>query len=127
MANPVIYNVTANTSLGTAAQILGSTKVKIAANVHVYIAVGNVSTVRATTSNCQIIPPNVITTINCGPGVLTYSNVSARASDGNGIVWSTQAIASGTGPYISFLSAGPGPAQISFTEIGSINFNNTPY
>jgi len=112
MANPVIiHNVTANTSVGTAAQVLGSTKVKIAANNHVYIAVGNVSTVQATTSNCQIIPPNVITTINCGPGNL--------------IVLGGNVISGGSGPFISFLSAGPGPAQISFTEIGSINFNNT--
>lgn len=106
-----IYNVTANTSLGTAAQQLSSTKVKIAANVHIYIAVGNVSTTRATTSNCQIIPPNVITTVNAGPGNL--------------IVLGGNVISGGAGPFISFLSAGPGPAQISFTEIGSINFNNT--
>jgi len=112
MTNPVIiWNVVANTSIGTNPQVLTSTKVKVAANVHCYVAVGNVqANVRASTGNCFIIPPNVITTVDCGPG-----NLWLRSDN---------SVISGTGPYISFLSAGPGPAALSFTEIGTVNFNN---
>ena len=110
MANPVItWNVVANTSIGTNPQILTSTKVKVAANVHCYVAVGNVAAnVRASSANCFIIPPNVITTVDCGPGILNL-----RADN---------TVINGSGPYISFLSAGPGPAAVSFTEIGLVDF-----
>ena len=116
MTNPVIiWNVVANTSIGTNPQVLTSTKVKVAANVHCYVAVGNVqANVRATTSNCFIIPPNVITTVDAGPGNLVPVNNGLNVSNGGNPV----------GPFISFLSAGPGPAAVSMTEIGSVNFNN---
>jgi hypothetical protein len=112
MTNQVItWNVVANTTLGTNAQAITSTKVKVATNNHCWVGVGNVSTVRANSSNCQIIPPNVITTVDVGP-----ANLWIDANNKNYITT--------TGPFISFLSAGPGPAAVSFTEIGTVNFQN---
>ena len=105
-----IYDITANATLGTGALGLNSTKVKVTANVAVYVAVGNVASTRATTSNCQIIPANIITTINCGPGNLTLAN--------------SIPVGTSSGPFISFLAvSGATPAAISVTEIGYVNFN----
>jgi len=107
----ITWNVVANTAQATTAQALTSTKVKVAANNHVWVGVGNVSTVRANNVSSFIIPPNVITTVDCGP-----ANLFIDANNKN--------VISTTGPFISFLSAGPGPAAVSFTEIGTVNFNN---
>jgi len=108
-----IYNVVANTSIGSNPQQLNSTKVKVAANIHVWVATGN-STIRANSQTSFIVPPNVITTVDCGPGNLTVVNNGLGQPNGGNPV----------GPFISFLSAGPGPAAVSMTEIGSVNFNN---
>ena len=108
-----IYNVVANTSIGSNPQQLGSTKVKVAANIHCWVAVGN-NTIRANNQTSFIIPPNVITTVDCGPGHLTVVNNGLNVPNGG----------NPSGPFISFLSAGPGPAAVSMTEIGSVNFNN---
>jgi hypothetical protein len=105
------WNVVANTSIGTNAQQLASTKVKVAANIHVWVAVGNVGTIRANSQTSFIIPPNVITTVDCGP-----ANLWIDANNKNYITT--------TGPFISFLSAGPGPAAVSMSEIGYVNFQN---
>jgi hypothetical protein len=103
------YDITANATLGTGGQILSSTKVKVTSNVAVYVAVGNASA-RATTSNCQIIPANITTTVNCGPGNLVVAN--------------TVPVGTNVGPFISFLAvSGTTPAAISVTEIGYVNFN----
>ena len=102
------YDITANTTLGTGGQVLSSTKVKVTSNVAVYAAVGNASA-RATTSNCQIIPANITTTVNCGPGNLIVANAVP--------------VGTSSGPFISFLAVS-GTAAISVTEIGYVNFNN---
>jgi len=108
-----IYNVVANTSIGSNPQQLNSTKVKVAANIHCWVAVGN-STIRANSQTSFIIPPNVITTVDAGPGNLVPVNNGLNVPNGGNPV----------GPFISFLSAGPGPVAVSMTEIGSVNFNN---
>ena len=105
----ITWNVIANTAQATTAQALTSTKVKVASNNHIWVGVGNISTVKANAISSFIIPPNVITTVDCGP-----ANLVIDANNKNFI--------STTGPFISFLSAGPGPAAVSFTEIGTVDF-----
>jgi len=107
----ITWNVVAYANTATVAQALTSTKVKVASNNHVWVGVGNVSSVRANAITSFIIPPNVITTVNCGP-----ANLWIDSNNKNYITT--------TGPFISFLSAGPGPAAVSFTEIGTVNFQN---
>jgi len=110
MANPtIVWNVVANTTQATTAQTLTSTKVKVATNNHCWVGVGNVSTITANSQTSFIIPPNVITTVDCGPANLWI--------DAN-----NKTFLSTTGPFISFLSAGPGPAAVSMSEIGTIDF-----
>ena len=90
------YVIAANgTSQQTAA--LTSTKVKIAATVAVYYAVGANPT--AYSSNCAIIPANTVRDINIGNG-----NVAA-----------------GTGNKIAFLQVSTG-GNVSVTEIGTVDF-----
>ena len=106
----VIYNINANATVGTNPQQVNSTKLKVAANVHIYVNYGPNASCRASNVACAIIPPNTITTVDLGPG-----NLYVVAGNGTPI--------SMGGPYVSFLSTS-GMAQVSFTEIGLVNFNN---
>lgn len=90
------YVIVANTTSQQSA-VLTSTKVKVAATVSVFFAVGPNPTAYA--GNCAIIPANTVRDINVGNG-----NVAA-----------------GTGNKIAFLQVSTG-GNVSITEIGTVDF-----
>jgi hypothetical protein len=102
------FTIIAQPNASNVSAYLNSTKVKCISNVAVYYATGNNTPVAYTTGNCQLMPANTLRDINCGPG--------SQVLDAN-----TAVVVSGLGPRVAFISQS-GVAQITVTEIGSVDF-----